>query len=144
MGGAAGVVVGASPAGLGLLVPQVRRYAVKFDFIRGGGRNGKDPRLNTASGRRRRRQLDGGNGDEGRRQEDQGYSKFGRLSIGEDGKLMVGAVIGTRKEDKVRLEHLVMQVVDVVVIKSVTRTYPEFQKKKLFFCTNKYITIYSC
>lgn len=46
---------------------------------------------------------------------------------------MVGAVVGTRKEDKkVSLEHLVMQFVQVVVIKSVTRTYPEFQKIFIF------------
>lgn len=32
MGGVAGVVVGARPAGLGLLVPQVSRYAGKFYF----------------------------------------------------------------------------------------------------------------
>lgn len=30
------------------------------------------------------------------------YPKFGRASVGEDGKLMVGAAIGTREEDKVR------------------------------------------
>lgn len=31
-----------------------------------------------------------------------GYPKFGRASVGDDGKLMVGAAIGTREEDKVR------------------------------------------
>lgn len=47
-----------------------------------------------------------------------GYSKFGRPSVGEDGKLMVGVAIGTREEEKVKLEHLVKDGVDVVVIDS--------------------------
>lgn len=47
---------------------------------------------------------------------------------------MVGAVVGTRKEDKkVSLEHLVMQFVEVVVMKSVTRDVSGVSKNIYFF-----------
>lgn len=38
--------------------------------------------------------------------------------MGEDGRFMVGASIGTRESDKERLEHLVKAGVDVVVLDS--------------------------
>nr|XP_043628244.1 inosine-5'-monophosphate dehydrogenase-like [Erigeron canadensis] len=47
-----------------------------------------------------------------------GYPKVGAPSIGKDGEFLVGASIGTRESDKVRLESLVKAGVDVIVIDS--------------------------
>ncbi|KAJ6846975.1 putative inosine-5'-monophosphate dehydrogenase [Iris pallida] len=46
------------------------------------------------------------------------YPKFGVPSVGADGKFLVGAAIGTREEDKVRLEYLVKEGVNAVVVDS--------------------------
>ncbi|XP_043717686.1 inosine-5'-monophosphate dehydrogenase 2-like [Telopea speciosissima] len=68
-----------------------------------------------------------------------GYPKLGLPSLGPDGKFMVGAAVGTREQDKERLEHLFKAGANVVVldssqgnsiyqiemIKHVKRTYPE-------------------
>ncbi|KAF8411300.1 hypothetical protein HHK36_003847 [Tetracentron sinense] len=69
-----------------------------------------------------------------------GFPKLGGLpSIGKDGDFMVGAAMGTREQDKERLEHLVKAGANVVVldssqgnsiyqiemIKYVKRTYPD-------------------
>lgn len=68
-----------------------------------------------------------------------GFPKLGLPSLGTDGDFMVGAAVGTREEDKERLEHLVKAGANVVVldssqgnsiyqtdmIKYVKRTYPE-------------------
>ncbi|XP_042509381.1 inosine-5'-monophosphate dehydrogenase 2-like [Macadamia integrifolia] len=68
-----------------------------------------------------------------------GYPKLGLPSLGPDGRFMVGAAVGTREQDKERLEHLVKAGANVVVldssqgnsiyqiemIKYVKRTYPE-------------------
>ncbi|KAI3915022.1 hypothetical protein MKX01_039524 [Papaver californicum] len=69
----------------------------------------------------------------------QGYPKLGMPSLDKEGKFMVGAAVGTREEDKLRLEQLVKAGADVVVldssqgnsiyqiemIKFVKNTYPE-------------------
>ncbi|MCL7025385.1 hypothetical protein MKW94_005068 [Papaver nudicaule] len=69
----------------------------------------------------------------------QGYPKFGLPSLDKEGNFMVGAAIGTREQDKERLEHLVKAGANVVVldssqgnsiyqiemIKFVKNTYPE-------------------
>ena len=48
-----------------------------------------------------------------------GYPKLaGPASVGADGEWMVGAAIGTREQDKERLEHLVKAGVNVVVLDS--------------------------
>ena len=47
-----------------------------------------------------------------------GYPKLGAGSVGPDEAWMVGAAIGTREEDKERLEHLVKAGINVVVIDS--------------------------
>lgn len=47
-----------------------------------------------------------------------GYPKLGLGTVGEDGKWMVGAAIGTREQDKERLQHLVRAGINVVVIDS--------------------------
>ncbi|KAK4377999.1 hypothetical protein RND71_004295 [Anisodus tanguticus] len=44
--------------------------------------------------------------------------KLGLPSIGKDGKFLVGAAIGTRESDKERLEHLVKEGIDGLVIDS--------------------------
>ncbi|KAL5729177.1 IMP dehydrogenase [Ranunculus cassubicifolius] len=68
-----------------------------------------------------------------------GFPKLGFPSLGKDGKFMVGAAIGTREQEKERLEHLVKAGTNVVVldssqgnsiyqlemIKYVKRTYPD-------------------
>ncbi|KAF8408573.1 hypothetical protein HHK36_004636 [Tetracentron sinense] len=68
-----------------------------------------------------------------------GLPKLGLPSFGKDGEFMVGAAMGTREQDKERLEHLVKAGANVVVldssqgnsiyqidmIKYVKRTYPE-------------------
>ncbi|KAF9615856.1 hypothetical protein IFM89_026744 [Coptis chinensis] len=68
-----------------------------------------------------------------------GFPKLGAPSVGKDGKFLVGAAIGTREQEKERLEHLVKAGVNVVVldssqgnsiyqldmIKYVKRTYPD-------------------
>ncbi|EXB51254.1 Inosine-5'-monophosphate dehydrogenase 2 [Morus notabilis] len=46
------------------------------------------------------------------------YPKLGVGTVGEDGKWMVGASIGTREQDKERLQHLVGDGINVVVIDS--------------------------
>ncbi|KAL6544648.1 hypothetical protein OROMI_023510 [Orobanche minor] len=48
----------------------------------------------------------------------QGFPKLGLPSMGSDGKFLVGAAIGTRETDKLRLEHLVKAGVNVVVLDS--------------------------
>ncbi|KAL1308111.1 hypothetical protein AAHE18_17G082400 [Arachis hypogaea] len=54
-----------------------------------------------------------------------GYPKLaGPGSLGADGEWMVGAAIGTREQDKERLEHLVKAGVNVM-IKYVKKVYPE-------------------
>ncbi|OVA15718.1 CBS domain [Macleaya cordata] len=69
----------------------------------------------------------------------QGFPKLGLPSLGKDGEFMVGAAMGTREQDKERLEHLVKAGANVVVldssqgnsiyqiemIKYVKKTYPE-------------------
>lgn len=47
-----------------------------------------------------------------------GYPKLGAGTVGGDGKWMVGAAIGTREQDRERLEHLVKAGINVVVIDS--------------------------
>eukprot|EP00262_Sarcandra_glabra_P013758 TRINITY_DN3880_c0_g1_i1.p1 TRINITY_DN3880_c0_g1~~TRINITY_DN3880_c0_g1_i1.p1 ORF type:complete len:502 (-),score=68.79 TRINITY_DN3880_c0_g1_i1:390-1895(-) len=47
-----------------------------------------------------------------------GFPKLGFPSLGKDGEFMVGAAIGTREQDKERLEHLVKAGVDVIVLDS--------------------------
>ncbi|PON60058.1 Inosine-5'-monophosphate dehydrogenase [Parasponia andersonii] len=47
-----------------------------------------------------------------------GYPKLGAGTVGGDGKWVVGAAIGTREQDKERLEHLVKAGINVVVIDS--------------------------
>ncbi|XP_077220514.1 aldolase-type TIM barrel family protein [Tasmannia lanceolata] len=68
-----------------------------------------------------------------------GFPKLGFPTLGIDGEFMVGAAMGTREEDKERLEHLVKAGANVVVldssqgnsiyqiemIKYVKRNYPE-------------------
>ncbi|KAK9266671.1 hypothetical protein L1049_005507 [Liquidambar formosana] len=68
-----------------------------------------------------------------------GLPRLGVPSVGADGEFMVGAAIGTREQDKERLEHVVKAGANVVVldssqgnssyqidmIKYVKRTYPE-------------------
>lgn len=68
-----------------------------------------------------------------------GFPKLGLPSVGSDGEYLVGAAIGTREQDKERLEHLVKAGANVVVldssqgnsiyqidmIKYVKRTFPE-------------------
>ncbi|KAI3851086.1 hypothetical protein MKX03_001089 [Papaver bracteatum] len=46
----------------------------------------------------------------------QGFPKLGLPSLGKDGNFMVGAAIGTREQDKERLEHLVQAGANVVVV----------------------------
>ncbi|XP_009618296.1 inosine-5'-monophosphate dehydrogenase 2 [Nicotiana tomentosiformis] len=47
-----------------------------------------------------------------------GLPKLGLPSLGEDGKFLVGAAVGTRDSDKERLEHLVKEGINAVVIDS--------------------------
>lgn len=47
-----------------------------------------------------------------------GLPKLGLPSLGEDGKFLVGAAVGTRESDKERLEHLVKEGINAVVIDS--------------------------
>ncbi|KAK9156188.1 hypothetical protein Sjap_003668 [Stephania japonica] len=47
-----------------------------------------------------------------------GYPKLGLPSLGADGEFMVGAAMGTREEDKERLDHLVSAGANVVVLDS--------------------------
>ncbi|XP_009793593.1 inosine-5'-monophosphate dehydrogenase 2-like [Nicotiana sylvestris] len=47
-----------------------------------------------------------------------GLPKLGLSSLGEDGKFLVGAAVGTRESDKERLEHLVKEGINAVVIDS--------------------------
>ncbi|KAJ0970793.1 hypothetical protein J5N97_018752 [Dioscorea zingiberensis] len=47
-----------------------------------------------------------------------GFPKLGKPSLGRDGRLLTGASIGTREDDKERLEQLVKAGVDVVVVDS--------------------------
>ncbi|XP_068656401.1 inosine-5'-monophosphate dehydrogenase 2-like [Aristolochia californica] len=67
------------------------------------------------------------------------FPKFGIPTVGADGKFMVGASMGTREQDKERLEHLLKEGVNVVIldssqgnsiyqidmIKYMKRTYPK-------------------
>ncbi|ONK72184.1 uncharacterized protein A4U43_C04F16650 [Asparagus officinalis] len=46
------------------------------------------------------------------------YPKLGSPSLGPDGRFLVGAAIGTREDDKERLEHLVKAGANVIVIDS--------------------------
>lgn len=46
------------------------------------------------------------------------YPKLGSPSLGPDGRFLVGAAIGTRDDDKERLEHLVKAGANVIVIDS--------------------------
>lgn len=48
----------------------------------------------------------------------QGFPKLGVPSLGADGRFVVGAAIGTREEDKVRLRYLVGAGVNAVVVDS--------------------------
>ncbi|KAK9143016.1 hypothetical protein Syun_012416 [Stephania yunnanensis] len=50
--------------------------------------------------------------------EDSGFPKLGLPSLGADGDFMVGAAMGTREEDKERLEHLARAGGNVVVLDS--------------------------
>ncbi|KAL5972470.1 hypothetical protein ACLOJK_039274 [Asimina triloba] len=47
-----------------------------------------------------------------------GLPKLGLPSLGADGEFMVGAAVGTREEDKQRLEHLVKAGANVIVLDS--------------------------
>ncbi|OIT28179.1 PREDICTED: inosine-5'-monophosphate dehydrogenase 2-like [Nicotiana attenuata] len=47
-----------------------------------------------------------------------GLPKLGLPSLGEDGKFLLGAAVGTRESDKERLEHLVKEGINAVVIDS--------------------------
>ncbi|KAF5188432.1 Inosine-5'-monophosphate dehydrogenase [Thalictrum thalictroides] len=47
-----------------------------------------------------------------------GFPKLGNPSLGTDGEFMVGAAIGTREQEKERLEHLVKAGTNVVVLDS--------------------------
>lgn len=44
------------------------------------------------------------------------FSKLVAPSLGADGRFLVGAAVGTREDDKERLEHLVKEGVNVVVV----------------------------
>ncbi|XP_078442865.1 inosine-5'-monophosphate dehydrogenase-like [Wolffia australiana] len=46
------------------------------------------------------------------------YPKLGLPSLGSDGRFLVGAAVGTREQDKERLQHLVKAGADVVILDS--------------------------
>ncbi|KAI3853867.1 hypothetical protein MKX03_001195 [Papaver bracteatum] len=67
----------------------------------------------------------------------QGYPALGMPSLDKEGNFLVGAAIGTRPEDKLRLEHLVKAGADVVVLDS-SQGNSTFQIEMIKFVKNTY------